>query len=204
MLVIIGENDYFTASQKEKAMRIARLPLVLMFVALPVWCQSPVPSTTAPMSLEEAKALRARAAALKTEAERRYAADQAACYKKFLVNSCLEDVREPYTQSLIEARDLDKVGRDVEREAHRKEVEAKETARAVQAPQREAEQQTQAEQFRAEEAKKTAERERRMAEKEKQAAEGRKRVAAEQKAHNEKMARRAKEDAERAAKKAAE
>lgn len=158
----------------------------------------------APMSLEEARAQRARADVLKTEAQKRYATEQDACYKKFLVNDCLEKAKASFTESMTKARDLDKVGRDVEREAHRREVEANEARRAVEQPQREAEQQAQAERYRAEEAAKAAERERKLADKAKQAEEGRRKSAAEQAARREKLDKRAKEDAERAAKKAAE
>lgn len=170
------------------------------------WAQAPeaAAAAAAPMSLEEAHAQRVRAEVLKTEAKKRYVAEQDACYKKFLVNDCLESAKLRYTESMTQARDLDKVGRDIERETHRREVEANEAARAAEQPRREAEQQAQVERYRAEEAAKTAERERKLADKAKQAEEGRRKTAAEQAERREKLEKRAKEDAERAAKKAAE
>lgn len=176
--------------------------LVGLIAANAAWAQTP--EASAPLSLEEARAQRVRAEALKSVAQKRYAAEQDACYKKFLVNDCLESAKASYTGSMLKARELDKAGRDVEREAHRREVEAKEATRAAELPQRDAEQQAQAERYRAEEAGKAAERERKLAEKARQAEEGRRKTAAEQAARQEKLERRAKEDAERAAKKAAE
>jgi colicin import membrane protein len=184
-------------------MHIRNLLAACLIVAPAAWAQMPTPASAAPLSLEEAHAVRVRAEAMKAEAERRYAADQAACYQKFLVNDCLDAVRVPYTKAMIEARELDKTGRDVEREARRQELDAKDAARAAEAPQRAAEQQAEAERYRAEEAAKAAERQRKLADKAKQAEEGRRQAAAEQAARQEKLAKRAREDAERAAKKAA-
>lgn len=176
------------------------LLIALLILTQPVWAQT----SATPMSLEEAHAQRARAEVLKSEAQKRYAAEQDACYKKFLVNDCLESAKASYTEAMLKARALDQAGRDVEREAHRREVEANEAARAAEVPKRAADQQAQAERYRAEEASKAAEREKKLADKVRQAEEGRRKTAAEQAARQEKLAKRAKEDAERAAKKAAE
>lgn len=172
-------------------MRIQSLLLMALLFSPVLWAQTPAQPQS--LSLEEAQAQRIHAEAMKSEAEQRYASEQAACYKKFLVNDCLEAARNRHTQSLNEARTLDKAGREVEREAHRQEVEAKEARRTAAASQRAVEQQAQAEAYRAEEAGKVAERERKLAEKAKQAEEGRKRVAAEQAARREKLDKRAKD-----------
>jgi len=184
-------------------MHIRSLLVISVIFVQSAWAQTADPAAQQPLSLEEAQALRVRAEILKSEAEKRYEVDKAACYQKFLVNDCLDAARKTYTKSLVEARELDKVGRDVEREAHRKEVEAKEAARAAEAPQRAAEQEAQVGRYRAEEAEKAAERQHKLADKAKQAEEGRRKTAAEQAARQEKLAKRAREDAERAAKKAA-
>jgi colicin import membrane protein len=178
-------------------MRIQRLLLLCFSLSLSfsmiVWAQTPAYPQPQALLLEEAHTQRMHAEVIKSEAEQRYASEQAACYQKFLVNDCLEAARSRHTQSLNEARVLDKAGRDVEREAYRQEVEAKEARRAAAASQRAAEQQAQAEAYRAAEADKTAERERKLAEKTKQAEEGRKRIAAEQAARREKLDKRAKD-----------
>lgn len=179
------------------------LALGLVFVPA-VWAQTPDPVAPPPLSLEEAHALRARADVLKSEAERRYEADKAVCYQKILVNDCLDAARETYTKLVVEARAVDKAGRDGEREVHRRELEAKEATRAAEAPQRAADQQAQAGRYRAAEADKAAERQRKLADKAKQAEEGRRKTAADEARRQEKQAKRAREDAERAAKKAAE
>lgn len=187
---------------RENLMLRRRLLIALMAVAPSVWAQQPEPTESPAITLEEARALRGRAEQIKVEAEQRYAADQAACYKKFLVNDCLASAKQSYTQSMLKARELDKTGRNVEREAHREDVEAKEAARAAQAARHEAEQQAQGERYREEEAKKTAERERKLADKEKQAAEGRRKSEAKQAARQAKQEKRAQDDARRAARKA--
>ena len=180
------------------------LLIALMIIIQPVRAQVPEAAVQPPMSLEEARAQRASAEVLKSEAQQHYAAEQDACYKKFLVNDCLDAAKTVYTGSMLKVRELDQASREVEREARRREVEAKEATRAAELPQREAEQQAQAERHRAEEAGKAAERERKLADKARQAEEGRRKSAAEQAARREKLEKRAKEDAERAAKKAAE
>ncbi|MFZ2855405.1 MAG: hypothetical protein WAZ34_15015, partial [Rhodocyclaceae bacterium] len=85
------------------------------------WAQTP-----APMSLDEARAQRARAEVLKAEAQQRYTAEQEGCYRKFLVNDCLVSAKARHTEETLKIRQLDAAGRDVERAAHRQEVEARE------------------------------------------------------------------------------
>ena len=179
------------------------LLIATMIVVQSAWAQVPEPVAAPTMSLEEAHAQRARAEVLKAEAEKRYAAEQDACYRKFLVNDCLDEAKKIHTESMLKVRELDQAGRQVEREANRRDVEAREAARAAELPQREAQQRAQAERHRAEEAGKAAERERKLADKARQAGEGRRKTASEQAARSQKQAQRAKDDAERAAKKAA-
>ncbi len=83
------------------------------------------PAVPQPTTLEEAAAQRQQAEQMRTEAEERFVREQSACYKKFLVNDCLEDAKKQRTQSMIEARKLEVPARDFEREAHRAEVEGK-------------------------------------------------------------------------------
>jgi hypothetical protein len=180
------------------------LLIILAVIVQSAGAQTPEPTALPVMSLEEAHALRVRAEAMKSEAQERYANEQNACYKKFLVNDCLESAKTRQMESMLKARELDQTGREVERAAHRRAVEAKEAAHAAELSPREAEQQAQAERYRSAEAGKAAERERKLADKARQAEEGRRRTAAEQGARRQKLEQRAKEDAERAAKKAAE
>lgn len=157
----------------------------------------------APQTLEEAKAQRERASALRAEAEHRLDSERKQCYSKFLVNDCLAAAKKRYTATILEAREIDQPARDFEREAKRQEVDAKEAQRLADQPRREAEQKESGERFRAEQAAKTAERERKLAAKAAQAEEGRRKAAAEQAKRQAKQEKRASEEAERQAKKAA-
>lgn len=183
-------------------MPIRSVLLIALLIANPVWAQGP--DVEIPQTLEQAADQRARAKQLVAESDARYAAEQQACYSKFLVNSCLDEARKRHTQALIDARNLDIPARDFQREAKRADVEAKEAQRAADRPLREAEQQAQGESYRAEEAAKAAEREKKIAAKAQKAAEGRQKTAAEQARRQAKQEQRAKDDAARAAKKADE
>lgn len=171
-----------------------------------LWAQASTSAATVPtpQTLEQADAQRERSKAMRNEAEQRYAAEQTACYKKFLVNSCLDDAKKRYTQSILEARKLDIPAREFQREAKRTDVAAKEAQRAADLPRREAEQREQAEEYRATEAAKAAAREKKIADKSVKAAEGRRKREAEQAKRQAKQEERAKKDAKRAAKKAHE
>ena len=157
-----------------------------------------------PTTLEEAAAQRRLAEQMRTEAEARFAREQPACYKKILVNGCIEDAKKQRTQSMIEARKLEVPARDFEREAHRAEVEGKAAQRDAELPKREADQAEQGEAYRAEEAARTAEREKKLADKEAQAAKGRQKAAEEQARRQAKLEKRNKKIAEQAAKRAKE
>ena len=157
-----------------------------------------------PTTLEEAAAQRRLAEQMRTEAEERFAREQPACYKKFLVNDCLEDAKKQRTQSMIAARKLEAPARDFEREAHRAEVEGKAAQRDAELPKREAEQADQGEAYRADEAVRAAEREKKLADKEAQAVKGRQKAAEEQARRQAKLEKRNKKIAEQAAKRAKE
>ena len=196
-----------------KAIGCIRIRRVSFYVSCLFLLLSPVlhaqtsESTSAvpqPTTLEEAAAQRRLAEQMRTEAEERFAREQPACYKKFLVNDCLEDAKKQRTQSMIEARKLEVPARDFEREAHRAEVEGKAAQRDAELPKREADQAEQGEAYRAEEAARTAEREKKLADKEAQAAKGRQKAAEEQARRQAKLEKRKKKIAEQAAKRAKE
>ena len=95
-------------------MIIRRLLAISLFITCPVWAQTAAPDSApvVPQTLEQAAAQREQATNMRDSAEQRYTTEQAACYKIFLVNSCLEDAKKRYTQSMIEARKLDNPARD--------------------------------------------------------------------------------------------
>lgn len=175
---------------------------VLLLISAPLRAQTSTETNApeVPQTLGQAAAQRARAAQLSREADQRYAAEQEACYKKILVNSCLADAKKSHTQAVIESRKLDAPARDFQREAKRADVDAKETQRAADRPQREAEQKTQAETYRSDEAAKAAEREKKIADKDQKAAAGHQKLAAERAKRQAKLDQRAKKIAARTAK----
>lgn len=156
----------------------------------------------APQTVEESEALKARAAAIRDEAEARHAAAQEECYRKFLVNACLDDARKAYKRVSIEVRPMEQAVRDFERDQRQADADAKEAKRAVDAARREQEQREQAERYRADEARRTSEREQKIATKAAQAEEGRRKTAAEEADRRQRDAERARRQAERDAKKA--
>ncbi len=169
-----------------------------------LWAQAPAaaPAAEKPQTLEEAAQQRARAEQMRKDAEKRYSADAAECYKKFLVNACLDKAKKAHTQTILDARKIDDPAREFQREAKRADVEAKEAQRTADLPRRTAEQQQQAENYRVDEAAKAAERETKAAAKARQAEAGREKAAAQQAKREAKQQQRAKKDAERAEKKA--
>jgi len=185
-------------------MSIYRLLIALLLTSplLSQFAGAQTPAPEIPQTLEQAIAQEQRASAMRKAAADQHLEDQAACYKLFQVSSCLEKAKKRYTQSIIDARNIEIPAREFQREAKRADVEAKEAQRAADLPRREAEQKTQATTFRADEALKAAEREKKIADKARQAAEGRQKSAAEQAERKARNQERAENDAKRAARKA--
>ena len=184
-------------------MHIHPLFLLTLIISPSLWAQTPDTRPVEhepPQTLEQASAMRQRAKQMNNEADAAYASEQEECYKKFLVNRCLDAAKKRRTQTTIEARKLDSAGRDFQREAKRAEVEAEEARRTANLATRSTEQKAQAETYRAEEAAKVSAREQKIAKKAQQAEAGRKKTAAEQAKRQAKEEKRAKRDAERAAK----
>lgn len=155
-----------------------------------------------PQTTEESDALKARAAALRDDADARYATAQDECYRKFLVNACLDDAKKVYKRANIEVRPMEQAVRDFERKQRQADADAREAKRAADAVSREQEQRQQAETYRAEEARRAAERERKIADKAAQAEAGRIKTAADEAERQKRDAERARHNAEREKKKA--
>jgi len=156
-----------------------------------------------PQTREQAAVVRAQAEVLRVEAQRVYKAEQDACYKIFLVNSCLEDAKKKHTQAVIDARKLEQPAREFLRAEDRRDLEAREAARQANIVSRQASQKEQAESYRQDEADKAVARDEKQAAILKKAEEGRKKTAADQAKRQAKLEKRAQKDAERAAKNAA-
>ena len=179
-------------------MRFQVAPLALFLCSMPLFAQT-APTPPVPTTLEEAAAQRERARAMNEEADRRFTAEQAECYRRFLVNACLDEASKRRTQTRIEARQIDMPAREFQREANRAEVEAKEAQRDAENRQREIDQREDAQRFRETEAEKAAERARKTAEKQEQAAAARQKTAADQAERAKREEQYRKQDAERAA-----
>jgi hypothetical protein len=88
---------------------------------------------------EEIAHVNAKAAAIKSDAERALKTRQAECYKKFLVNDCLDDTRDAKLETVEEAHDLEQLARDLERQLKKREIATRTLKRREKALQQEAE-----------------------------------------------------------------
>lgn len=116
---------------------------------------------------EHAGELRHQATAMKRDAESRHKAAQDICYRKFLVNDCLDRAKRSLTAAQVEARKLESEARGIERALQRVEVSEREAKRLEDAPRREADKARQAAEARQEQEETRLKLERRRAEKEK-------------------------------------
>jgi colicin import membrane protein len=192
---------YFTASE-EDMMRTFSMLAILLVISQPVLAQAPE-ALPAPQTREQAAAQRAQAEAARTEAQRVYTRETAACYKKFLVNDCLDDAKKKQTEAVIGARNLEKPAREFLRAEDKRDLAEKEAKRTADQLSQQASQKEQAEKFHQDEAAKAIARDEKQATKLRQAEEGRKKTAADQAKRKAKTEQRAKKDAERAVKKEA-
>ncbi len=187
-------------------MRITIVPLLLALFSMPVLAQvdsRPMPEAEKQQKLERARSLNAEASSMKKEADARQKATNEACYKKFLVSSCLEDAAKVHTQSVREAKRKELEAGELERDVKRREMAVKDAKKAADAPKREADQKAQGEAFRAEEAKRAEDRAAKLTKKEQQAADGRRKHAAAQEKHKKKLEDQAKKEAKAAEKRRA-
>lgn len=94
--------------------------------------------------------LREQATKMKRDADARHKETQNACYRKFLVNDCLDQAKRDLRAKQVEARKLESEAREIERSLQRVEVGEREAKRLADAPRREAEKQREAAAARAE------------------------------------------------------
>lgn len=125
-------------------------------------------ATIAARAAERARASRLREAAttMRHAAEARHQEAQQACYRKFLVNDCLDDAKRALKAAQIEARKVDGEAREIERSLHRIEVAERDAKRREEAPRRAQEKEEQAAQAKEEQEETRLKVERRRAEKE--------------------------------------
>lgn len=88
--------------------------------------------------LDDAKARRARAQALRSEAEEEFRRTEAACYDRIMVSGCISDAKKERLRKTLEARQLD-VGADrLQREVKLRENAQREAQGVEDSPEREA------------------------------------------------------------------
>ena len=177
---------------------------LLLFASSCLWSQEAASPRPVTQTLEHADTQRQHAERLRKDADKRYADEQAACYSKFLVNSCLSDAKKRHTATMVEARQLELSAREFQREATRSDVEAEKSRREAERPARESEQQEQAERYRAEEAAKATGRAEMQRDKERKVTENRNKLAEEHARRQAREEQRARKNAEKMAKKAKE
>jgi hypothetical protein len=178
--------------------------LLLLLAAGPLGAAEADNPPPVPRTPEEAEAQRRKADAMRKEAERRYAEEEAGCYRRIRVNDCRDEARERRTKTLVEARRIDAPAMEFQRESKRGEIEAEKDRRADERSAREARQKERAASHRAEESAKAAERDRKRLDKERKAEEKRKKRAGEEARRRLEAEKRAQKRLERSEKKARE
>jgi len=88
--------------------------------------------------LGRATELRRSAAAQNAAAEKLLEEQSAGCYRKFLVNRCLDEAQGDYLAAIKDARRLDHEGKAVERQVRKEQFSARELKWAAEVPEREA------------------------------------------------------------------
>jgi colicin import membrane protein len=119
-----------------------RTILLLLLILLAGTAAAQQPENPAPddriTRLDRAQRLHNEAAAIREESDRHHLAAQTECWKKFLVNACLDDARKAHMEETVKARALDKEAREIEREVKRQDIAAREAKRMEEAPAKEA------------------------------------------------------------------
>lgn len=103
--------------------------LVLTLPAVIQAADTPEPDDKSRLE-EQARRLHEEADAIRLAADARHAEAKKACWQKFLVNACVEDVTRAMQDEKIRANNLDKEARGIERELKQREIAAKDARRA--------------------------------------------------------------------------
>lgn len=125
---------------RSRPFRRSSLSASLSVLLLALLCQGTVQAQESPVDegAEKARAekMREEAKALREAAEVRFKADEIACYERFLVNSCIDRVRQRHVEDTRQARALDlEAGRIELAEKNRRYAERM-AGQAEQAPQK--------------------------------------------------------------------
>lgn len=157
-------------------MRKTIVLLLLSLLPLAVTAQvdsQPLSAAEREEKLGHARTLKAEASEMQKAADAKLKATNEACYKKFLVSSCLSDAGKEHKKSTRDAKRKDLEGSEIERDVKRREVAVKDARRANDAPAKASEQKAKGEAYREEEASKAEARSAKTIKKEREAAKGR-------------------------------
>ncbi|HEX8986502.1 MAG TPA: hypothetical protein VF816_00960 [Rhodocyclaceae bacterium] len=118
-------------------------------VAPPV--DAPILSADEKRTLEDrAKSLHEKADKMRQDAEANFAAENNACWQKFLVSSCQKDAKKAKTARMMEASAVEREAREIDRSLRKSNFAEQQTKKAEEAPQRAADAAEQAEKNRKE------------------------------------------------------
>jgi hypothetical protein len=176
---------------------LSLLLLMSLMASSPLLAQKEDSPLSVPRTLEQAEAQLQKADTLRMEAKKHHTEEEAACYQKILVSACLDEAKERYLNTLIEARKLEAHAREFQRASRRSEVTAEKDQRAAEQSARKAGQQKRTERYRTDESAKTVEREQKQLDKERKAEENKKKLDEKQAKRQLKEKKRLKKQAER-------
>ncbi len=87
-----------------KSIAVSVLALLTALVCVPAVAQLPPPPVVDPIAVDEAARLMADIDRDRTVLQQAQSKEQSACYKKFVVSSCVQDVREAYRPKFTDLR----------------------------------------------------------------------------------------------------
>ncbi len=156
----------------------------LLIAALLAWPLAAMASEPSPgqqagwdARLEQAAKLQAEGKEMQDSIDRLFDEQTKACYKKFLVNSCLKESKLQHAKTSHQAQRLINEGKAIERSVKKEQLADRDARQAAEAPQHEAELKAREREVSAEQSEKAAQIEQTRASKDRQAAEGAKRKA---------------------------
>ncbi|MBL0353497.1 MAG: hypothetical protein IPP03_12900 [Dechloromonas sp.] len=124
-----------------RSLKAACLLLGGMMVGV-AWSADQAPPTAQEVDweqrLERAAELQRDSATSKAAAEKLLDEKSTSCYRKFLVNRCLDEAHEEYRETVKDARRLENEGKAIERQVKKEQFSAREVRWATEMPTREA------------------------------------------------------------------
>ena len=102
-----------------------RILLAATLIFTQPWAAAQTADSPSQLTPDQARAQRAKARDMKEQARKTYEVDVKACQGKAIAIGCMSSAKERRTETLQQADVLEREGRNAEREASRREAEAK-------------------------------------------------------------------------------